>query len=76
MSTFDQTPSKERYQRDWLVGDANRVGSGVIGHMGAVVSAVGLTCLTARAQDGILKIPNSIPLTSGVAKRFPTTDAP
>jgi len=44
--------------------------------MGAVVSAVGLTCLTARAQDGILKIPNSIPLTSGVAKRFPTTDAP
>ena len=76
MSKFDQPPSKERCQRDWLAGDAIRVGSGVIGHVDAVVFAVGLTDVTVRAEAGIFKILNSVMLASGIVKRFPTTDAP
>ncbi len=43
-----------------------RVRSGTIGVLDARVIGIGLTYVTVRTEDGVLKIPNSVMLASGI----------
>ncbi|HQT99117.1 MAG TPA: mechanosensitive ion channel family protein [Acidimicrobiales bacterium] len=56
------------FARPFVVGDSIRIRSGVVGVMDAVVLGIGLTYVTVRTEDGILKIPNSIMLASGIGR--------
>lgn len=64
------------FARPFVVGEAIRVRSGVIGNLDATVLAIGLTYVTVRTEDGILKIPNSVMLASGIGRPVPPTNAP
>jgi small-conductance mechanosensitive channel len=54
--------------RPFVVGDDIRVRSGAIGVLDAKVLGIGLTYVTVRTDDGILKIPNSAMLASGIGR--------
>ena len=56
------------FARPFVVGDTIRVRSGTIGVVDAVVLGIGLTYVTVRTEDGILKIPNSVMLASGIGR--------
>lgn len=54
------------FARPFGVGDHIRIRSGTIGVLEARVIGIGLTYVTVRTDDGVLKIPNSIMLASGI----------
>jgi len=54
------------FARPFGVGDHIRVRSGTIGVLDARVIGIGLTYVTVRTEDGVLKIPNSVMLASGI----------
>jgi small-conductance mechanosensitive channel len=54
--------------RPFVVGDDIRVRSGAVGVLDAKVLAIGLTYVTVRTDDGVLKIPNSAMLASGIGR--------
>lgn len=66
--------------RPFVVGDDVRVRSGVIGVLDCTVLGIGLTYVTVRTDDGVLKIPNSAMLSSGIGqpqpRKVPPTDQP
>jgi small-conductance mechanosensitive channel len=57
--------------RPFVVGDNIRVRSGVIGVLDCEVLGIGLTYVTVRTDDGVLKIPNSAMLASGIGQPRP-----
>jgi len=62
--------------RPFVVGDDIRVRSGAIGVLDAKVLGIGLTYVTVRTDDGVLKIPNSAMLASGIGRPHPAPDSP
>lgn len=56
------------FARPFVVGDTIRIRSGTVGVIDAVVLGIGMTYVTVRTEDGILKIPNSIMLASGIGR--------
>lgn len=54
--------------RPFVVGDDIRIRSGTVGVIDVTVLGIGLTYVTVRTDDGILKIPNSIVLASGIGQ--------
>ena len=64
------------FARPFVVGDDIRVRSGVVGVLDVTVLAIGLTYVTVNTDDGILKIPNSVILASGIAKPHPPKTPP
>ncbi|MGC8510283.1 MAG: mechanosensitive ion channel family protein [Acidimicrobiales bacterium] len=58
--------------RPFSVGDHIRIRSGVVGVLDVTVLASGLTYVTVRTEDGILQVPNSILLNSGIGHLHPT----
>lgn len=61
--------------RPFIVGDYIRIRSGSIGVVDARVLGIGLTYVTVRTEDGLLKVPNSIMLASGIGQ-FNTSSKP
>jgi small-conductance mechanosensitive channel len=59
--------------RPFVVGDHIRVRSGVLGVLDCEVLGIGLTYVTAQTDDGVLKIPNSAMLASGIGQPQPRT---
>ncbi|MDE3106890.1 MAG: mechanosensitive ion channel family protein, partial [Acidobacteriota bacterium] len=59
------------FARPFVVGDTIRVRSGVVGNVDALVLGIGLTYVTVRTTEGVLKIPNSIMLASGIGRPLP-----
>jgi len=62
--------------RPFVVGDEIRVRSGAIGVLDAKVLGIGLTYVTVRTDDGVLKIPNSAMLASGIGRPIPAITTP
>jgi small-conductance mechanosensitive channel len=56
------------FARPFGVGDYIRIRSGNIGVLDVWVEGIGLTYVTVRTEDGILKIPNSAMLASGIGQ--------
>ncbi len=56
------------FARPFGVGDHIRIRSGTIGVLDARVVGIGLTYVTVRTEDGVLKIPNSVMLASGIGQ--------
>lgn len=56
------------FARPFGVGDHIRIRSGTIGVLDARVVGIGLTYVTVHTDDGILKIPNSVMLASGIGQ--------
>lgn len=56
------------FARPFVVGDTMRIRSGVVGTMDVTVLGIGLTYVTVKTDDGVLKIPNSIVLGSGIGR--------
>ncbi len=56
------------FARPFVVGDRIRIRSGVLGVLDVTVIGAGLTYITVRTSDGILKVPNSVLLASGVGQ--------
>jgi small-conductance mechanosensitive channel len=56
------------FARPFVVGDRIRIRSGVTGIIDVRVLGIGLTYVTVMTDDGILKIPNSILLGSGIGQ--------
>ncbi len=56
------------FARPFGVGDRIRIRSGTVGVLDAHVVGIGLTYVTVRTEDGILKIPNSVMLASGIGQ--------
>jgi small-conductance mechanosensitive channel len=54
--------------RPFVVGDDIRIRSGVVGVIDVTVLGIGLTYVTVKTDDGVLKIPNSIVLGSGIGR--------
>ncbi len=54
------------FARPFVVGDDIRIRSGTIGVVDVTVMGIGLTYVTVRSENGILKIPNSVMLASGI----------
>ncbi len=54
--------------RPFVVGDDIRVRSGVVGVIDVTVLGIGLTYVTVRSEDGVLKIPNSVVLGAGIGR--------
>jgi small-conductance mechanosensitive channel len=61
--------------RPFVVGDNVRVRSGVVGVLDVKVLGIGLTYVTVQTDDGILKIPNSVLLASGIGQPQPPSPA-
>jgi small-conductance mechanosensitive channel len=64
------------FARPFVVGEDIRIRSGVVGVLDVKVLGIGLTYVTVRTDDGILKIPNSVILSSGIGKPRQILDAP
>jgi small-conductance mechanosensitive channel len=62
--------------RPFVVGDDIRVRSGVVGVLDVKVLGIGLTYVTVRTDDGILKIPNSAMLASGIGRPHSAPETP
>lgn len=56
------------FARPFVVGDSMRIRSGVVGTIDVTVLGIGLTYVTVKTEDGVLKIPNSIVLGSGIGR--------
>jgi small-conductance mechanosensitive channel len=56
------------FARPFSVGEHIRVRSGTIGVVDAWVLGIGLTYVTLQTEDGLLKVPNSVVLASGIGK--------
>jgi small-conductance mechanosensitive channel len=56
------------FARPFNVGEHIRVRSGTIGVVDAWVLGIGLTYVTLQTEDGLLKVPNSVILASGIGK--------
>jgi small-conductance mechanosensitive channel len=56
------------FARPFVVGDRIRIRSGAIGTLDATVLGIGLTYVTVRTDDGILRVPNSAMLASGIGQ--------
>jgi small-conductance mechanosensitive channel len=56
------------FARPFVVGDSIRIRSGVVGTIDVTVLGIGLTYVTVKTDDGVLKIPNSIVLGSGIGR--------
>lgn len=56
------------FARPFSVGDHIRIRSGVVGVLDVDVLGIGLTYVTVRTEDGVLKVPNSIVLASGIGQ--------
>jgi small-conductance mechanosensitive channel len=56
------------FARPFNVGEHIRVRSGTIGVVDAWVLGIGLTYVTLQTEDGLLKVPNSVVLASGIGK--------
>lgn len=56
------------FARPFSVGEHIRVRSGTVGVVDAWVLGIGLTYVTLQTEDGILKVPNSVVLASGIGK--------
>lgn len=54
------------FARPFVVGDRIRLRSGAIGTFDATVAGIGLTYVTLRTDDGVLRVPNSAMLASGI----------
>ncbi len=65
------------FARPFVVGDDIRIRSGALGGVFDVrVLGIGLTYVTVRTEDGILKIPNSAMLAAGVGRPSPASAPP
>lgn len=65
------------FARPFVVGDDIRIRSGAVGVLDVKVLGIGLTYVTVRTDDGVLKIPNSVMLASGIGRpRAPSTPTP
>lgn len=62
------------FARPFNVGDHIRVRSGTLGVLDATVLGIGLTYVTVRTGDGVLKIPNSVMLASGIGQLATPSD--
>jgi small-conductance mechanosensitive channel len=60
--------------RPFRVGDHVRIRSGSVGVLDVDVLELGLTYVTVRTDDGILKIPNSAVLAAGIGTLAPPTE--
>ncbi len=56
------------FARPFNVGEHIRIRSGTIGVVDAWVLDIGLTYVTLQTEDGLLKVPNSVVLASGIGK--------
>ncbi len=56
------------FARPFVVGEQIRIRSGVLGVLDVEVLGAGLTYVTVRTEDGVLKIPNSVMLSSGIGR--------
>ncbi len=56
------------FARPFVVGDTIRIRSGVTGVLDVKVLGIGLTYVTVRTEDGILRVPNSVMLASGIGQ--------
>ncbi len=56
------------FARPFVVGDRIRIRSGVLGVLDVTVEGAGLTYITVRTDDGILKVPNSVLLAAGIGQ--------
>ena len=63
------------FARPFSVGDDIRIRSGTLGVIDVRVLGSGLTYVTVLTEDGILRIPNSVLLASGVAQLRVTSGA-
>jgi small-conductance mechanosensitive channel len=59
------------FARPFVVGDTIRIRSGVTGVLDVKVLGIGLTYVTVRTDDGVLRIPNSIMLGAGIGHLKP-----
>jgi small-conductance mechanosensitive channel len=59
------------FSKPFVVGDFIRVRSSMIGVIDVWVEEIGLTYVTVRTDDGILKIPNSAMLAAGIGQLTP-----
>ncbi len=64
------------FARPFVVGEQIRIRSGVLGVLDVTVLGAGLTYVTVRTDDGILKIPNSVMLASGIGRLHDPPSAP
>ncbi len=62
------------FARPFVVGDDIRLRSGAIGTIDAKVVGIGLTYVTLQTDDGVLRVPNSAMLASGIG--HPRASAP
>jgi small-conductance mechanosensitive channel len=56
------------FARPFSVGEHIRIRSGTVGVLDAWVLGIGLTYVTLQTEDGLLKVPNSVILASGIGK--------
>jgi small-conductance mechanosensitive channel len=54
------------FARPFVVGDRIRLRSGAIGTLDATVVGIGLTYVTLQTDEGVLRVPNSAMLASGI----------
>ena len=64
------------FARPFVVGDFIRIRSGAIGVVDARVLGIGLTYVTVRTEDGLLKVPNSVMLASGIGQLSTSSKPP
>jgi small-conductance mechanosensitive channel len=56
------------FARPFVVGEHIRIRSGTLGVLDVEVLGIGLTYVTVRTEDGILRVPNSAMLASGIGQ--------
>jgi small-conductance mechanosensitive channel len=59
------------FARPFSVGEDIRIRSGVVGVIDVKVMGIGLTYVTVRTDEGVLKIPNSVMLGSAIGRPHP-----
>ncbi len=59
------------FARPFRVGEDIVIRSGALGVVEGQVRGIGLTYVTVRTGDGVLRIPNSVMLASGIGRRTP-----
>jgi small-conductance mechanosensitive channel len=64
------------FARPFVVGEHIRIRSGQLGVIDVEVLGIGLTYVTVRTEDGILKVPNSAMLASGIGQSETKPDSP
>ncbi len=64
------------FARPFVVGDDIRIRSGVVGVIDVQVLGIGLTYVTVRTDEGILRVPNSVMLGSAIGRPHPASPTP